>query len=132
MFECRLPLASEIGSARLGRQAVRDVLIDCDPEFVDRAVILTDELVTNAIRHGRPPIVLMLSGNADTLDVGVCDAGAGVPGGQAVEWTEERGRGLMIVAALSDEWGVCTRRPGKCVWFHLEVSSVPVGSPVPG
>jgi anti-sigma regulatory factor (Ser/Thr protein kinase) len=130
MFECHLPLASDIGSARLGRQAVRDLLIDCDPEFVERAVILTDELVTNAIRHGRPPIVLDLAGSADTLDVGVCDAGSGVPGGQAVEWTEERGRGLMIVAALADEWGVCARQQGKCVWFHLELNSV--GSAVAG
>ena len=130
MFECHLQLASDIGSARLGRQAVRDVLIDCDPEFVERAVILTDELVIKAIRHGQPPIVLNLSGRADALDVGVCDGGSGVPGGPAVEWTEERGRGLMIVAALSDEWGVCARLQGKCVWFRLEVSSV--DSPVPG
>ena len=58
MFEHSFPLPPNVGSVRFSREVVRSALAEYDKDTVEAAAILTDELVTNAIMHGRPPIVL--------------------------------------------------------------------------
>ncbi len=90
-------------------------------EGVDVAVLLTSELVTNAIRHGGAPVRL----SAGLLQATVLRVEVQDPTDHAVSVREtadddEDGRGLQLVEVLSDAWGW---RPvpsgGKRVWFEL-------------
>lgn len=67
--------------------------------------------------HGVPPgrgfLVRLLLEEGD-LKVEVHDSGGGVP--VLREPSDESGRGLLLVDALADRWGVGERDPGKVVW----------------
>lgn len=85
--------------------------------------VCVSELATNALLHGVPPgrgFRLGLSLSGDVLRVEVHDSGGGWPrvvGGD--EGADESGRGLLLVAALADKWGVMARDPGKIVWCEF-------------
>jgi anti-sigma regulatory factor (Ser/Thr protein kinase) len=93
---------------------------------LDAAVLLASELVTNAVRHGRPDITLSIRTTPDTLRVAVHDQGAAFTSGTAelVLPTQDSGRGLIIVAALATTWGVAPSEDpqGKSVWFELRTA----------
>ncbi len=94
------------------------------------------ELVTNAVIHGRATrgsrVAVTYHLDDGRLRVDVRDAASGMPSvssptpedGDGDE--SEGGRGLRIVAALADDWGVTPRVIGKSVWAELAVS--PKGS----
>lgn len=82
------------------------------------------ELATNALVHGVPPgrgyrLRLWLHGDG-LLRVEVHDSGGGQP--RMREPEGEAGRGLLLVAALADKWGVGERSPGKIVWCEFDLS----------
>ena len=110
----------QVGRARL---FVGDVLDGCP--VADDAVLLTSELVTNAIAHtasGTGGKVIVTVYRADTrVRVEVHDDGSDrVPvvrmGGEA----RESGFGLGLVELMADRWGHCGGRRGRVVWFMLE------------
>ncbi|MET9425158.1 ATP-binding protein [Streptomyces sp. NPDC006540] len=84
----------------------------------DDITLCVSELATNALVHGVPPgrgYLLRLRLSEDgTLRVEVHDSGGGRPGVRIPDG--ESGRGLLLVAALADTWGVGRRDPGKVVW----------------
>jgi anti-sigma regulatory factor (Ser/Thr protein kinase) len=90
----------------------------------DDALLMVSELVTNAVRHGRPDIVLSLSIASDRLRIEVYDASDDMPLVAADHPSFDRatGRGLLIVAATAEDWGVARTpgRPGKTVWAELD------------
>ncbi|WP_369391803.1 ATP-binding protein [Streptomyces sp. CG1] len=87
------------------------------------------ELATNAILHGAPSgeLALVRITLADTqLRIEVHDTDDAPPRRRHVPATAETGRGLLLVSALADDWGVEERRgPGKCVWAAFQHSTVP-------
>jgi anti-sigma regulatory factor (Ser/Thr protein kinase) len=87
--------------------------------YRDVAELLVSELVTNAYRHGRQPAALRMVRCPGGLLVEVSDSGAGMPRLAAAAPDSESGRGLRLVEALADRWGVRTRPGGKAVWFRL-------------
>ncbi|WP_214410946.1 ATP-binding protein [Sphaerisporangium fuscum] len=89
------------------------------PELVDDVVLMVSELVTNAIAHGAPPIRLSLRAGDGALRGEVTDHGEGLPHRLHVGDEVDHGRGLLIVDALADRWGVSSvpERAGKGVWF---------------
>ncbi len=91
--------------------------------FVEDALVVVSELVTNAVRHGRPDIVVGIDHLPDGVRVRVRDEGAGVPLLPGAQPSPDRdcGRGLLLVAAMADGWGVVTHGAGagKTVWAHL-------------
>ncbi|MCT9087731.1 SpoIIE family protein phosphatase [Streptomyces sp. ASQP_92] len=113
-------------------------LQDCGEEFVHEAGILVNELVTNAVVHAGTSVDLLCrleSGDATepaALVIEVSDhhparALRGAP--RSVRDDEllayEHGRGLHVVAALAECWGI-TYRPGlKTVWARLTVNGEP-------
>jgi anti-sigma regulatory factor (Ser/Thr protein kinase) len=127
MHEVECALSSSAESVRLSRSVVRGIVASCPPDFVDSATLLTDELVTNAIRHGRPPIVLTIRFDAGALVIEVVDSGPGQPVPRQVDANAERGRGLSIVGQVADEWGVREMTEGKRVWCTLAVRTAPLG-----
>ena len=95
------------------------------PPILDDALILTSELVTNAVRHGRPAVTLAVQLEPSALIVVVTDTGPELP--PLVPRTPHpdspTGRGLVIVDALATRWGVTPQpgSPGKAVWFALDL-----------
>lgn len=106
------------------RQFVREAVIDWAlGDRLDDVLLCVSELATNALVHGVPPgrgYRLQLSLLADgVLRIEVHDSGDGRP--SVREPCGESGRGLMLVAALADKWGVGERDPGKIVWCEFVI-----------
>ncbi|HSP38673.1 MAG TPA: ATP-binding protein [Frankiaceae bacterium] len=83
---------------------------------------LTSELVTNAVLHARTPLEVSVTVTDDVVLICVGDGSQvtpGQPNGETPSDGNENGRGIMLVRALADEWGVlpAETRHGKAVWF---------------
>ncbi|MBV1946861.1 SpoIIE family protein phosphatase [Streptomyces sp. BV129] len=77
--------------------------------------LILSELVTNAIRYGRGPIgVRLLRGRS--LICEVSDGTTTSPHLRYAASTDEGGRGLFLVAQLSDRWGTRYTQTGKIIW----------------
>jgi anti-sigma regulatory factor (Ser/Thr protein kinase) len=110
---------------KLARQFVARVTGALPGETRADTSLLASELVTNAVRYGRPEITLRVRIEPERLRVEVHDEGgpmpswmsSGAPSGQP------HGRGLLIVNHLAESWGVAgsDRHSGKDVWFELRV-----------
>ncbi|MGW0191400.1 ATP-binding SpoIIE family protein phosphatase [Streptomyces sp. NPDC003362] len=87
-----------------------------DLDFTTELVV--SELVTNAIRYGRPPIRLRLIRDR-TLLCEVSDDGSTTPHLRRARAFDEGGRGLLLVAQLAERWGTRHARHGKTVWAEL-------------
>jgi anti-sigma regulatory factor (Ser/Thr protein kinase) len=88
---------------------------------LDDALLLVTELVTNAIRYGEPDITLQLRAQPPEVGIGVHDRGRAMPHMADPAANEPGGRGLIIVDAVAQQWGVTPAQPppGKTVWFTL-------------
>lgn len=83
-------------------------------------LLCVSELATNALLHGTPPgrgFLVRLRYDPDVLRVEVHDSGSAWP--LTPEHQDEGGRGLFVVQALADKWGVGRRHPGKVVWCEF-------------
>jgi anti-sigma regulatory factor (Ser/Thr protein kinase) len=97
----------------------------------DDAVLLTSELVTNAITHtvsGRGGKVVVTVYRADTrVRVEVRDDGSDqVPVMRSYDQADESGYGLGLVELMAHRWGYRGGRRGRIVWFMLEWRPNPV------
>ena len=98
------------------------------PVDPDVAVLLTSELVTNAIRHETGgTITLAVTCSGDQLRVEVHDTSCFVPVPVDAAPDAETGRGLMLVESLSAEWGCYPTPTGKAVYFTLAFEPEPEG-----
>jgi len=96
--------------------AISDWGLSADPYI---AALLTSELVTNAIRHAGGSVRLFVTCSSGHLRVYVHDAARdwALPLDPAID--AEDGRGLMLVASLSTDWGCHRTSAGKAVYFTL-------------
>jgi anti-sigma regulatory factor (Ser/Thr protein kinase) len=104
------------------RGEIRKMLADWGVADADDNVLIASELVTNAIRHGAPDITLTLTVIAGQVLGAVTDHSPVLPRMRAVDELAVCGRGLLLVAELSADWGVTTRSdiPGKSIWWRWE------------
>ncbi|MEU0897237.1 SpoIIE family protein phosphatase [Streptomyces massasporeus] len=79
------------------------------------AELILSELITNAIRHGAEPIRVRLLYRR-TLICEVSDASNTAPHLRRAASTDEGGRGLFLVAQLSQSWGTRYLPEGKVIW----------------
>jgi signal transduction histidine kinase len=91
-------------------------------DVIDDAQMIVSELLTNAINARCDGAEVTVSVHDGVVRIEVVDDAAGVPQLQAPNATDERGRGLMIVAALSSDWGYDVSSRGKRVWAELRVA----------
>ena len=86
----------------------------------DLVLLVVSEMVTNAVQQGDGPVRVTLAVDATTLRVEVFDAGHRMPVlGPVTEPDATGGRGLQLVDALCDAWGVDEAVDGKTVWATL-------------
>jgi anti-sigma regulatory factor (Ser/Thr protein kinase) len=94
-------------------------------EVGDAAHLVVNELVTNALLYGRSPVELVLRRTATMLYVEVFDASGHLPRRRLASTEDEGGRGLHLVAALSQRWGVRPAGDGKAVWAAISLTYRP-------
>jgi len=111
-------LAADPQSPHRARRLVHDVCADRVPDsVVCDAVLVVSELATNAVRNSLEPFEVASVLTRDRLVVAVRDCSPEPPVMHAPGPWQESGRGLFIVAAVSQEWGVFGETgDGKTVW----------------
>jgi len=103
-------------AASAARRHVRDQLAAWHlEELAMTTEMLASELVANVVRHARGPVRLRLL-HSRTLVCEVFDGSLTTPRIRRASWTDEGGRGLQLIAALSDRWGTRYMTTGKCIW----------------
>ncbi|MER7767152.1 PAS domain S-box protein [Kitasatospora sp. NPDC096140] len=90
-------------------------------ERTDDACLLLSEILTNSVQHGQGPIELLLRRTSTELTVEIGDRSSQLPHPRLATSDEESGRGLIIVDALADGWGVRPSGSGKTIWFTLQL-----------
>ncbi|MFF5973772.1 SpoIIE family protein phosphatase [Streptomyces sp. NPDC012769] len=85
------------------------------------AELVLSELITNAIRYGRPPVRIRLVYDR-VLICEVSDGSSTSPHLRHATDTDEGGRGLFLVAQFAQRWGTRYARRGKTIWAELPVS----------
>jgi anti-sigma regulatory factor (Ser/Thr protein kinase) len=123
----QLRLTASATAPAAARLYVRDVLQYWrlalpDQDVIDRAELLADELVTNAVVHARTPLRLRLELRGDLLHIAVHDASPRLLRLVPDDPDSETGRGLRLVEELATAWGVHRRSDGgKAVWCTLRL-----------
>ncbi|MFJ7074205.1 SpoIIE family protein phosphatase [Streptomyces sp. NPDC098781] len=84
--------------------------------------LAVSELVTNAIRYGKSPIQLRLILQS-TLMCEVSDASSTAPHLRRARIFDEGGRGLLLVAQLTERWGTRHGREGKVIWAEQTLTA---------
>ncbi|KUO09141.1 histidine kinase [Streptomyces sp. DSM 15324] len=98
------------------RSAVARQLAEWDLEELSFTTeLILSELVTNAIRYGIAPVRVRLLRDR-TLICEVSDASSTSPHLRYAAMTDEGGRGLFLVAQLTDRWGTRYTPTGKVIW----------------
>lgn len=95
----------------------------------ERIELMVSELTTNAVKHADSPFNVTVVTDVDRVRVEVNDEGEKAPVPRHPAPTDASGRGLVIVQALADEWGVDVHDGDKTVWFSLRVQPGRVASP---
>ena len=113
------PLAASAGEAR---RLVRQALAEVDETVaLDAAELAVSELVTNAVLHAATAVQLTVEVTDDAITVSVRDWHPRLPTQRHWGATATTGRGLGLVASLTDDFGVHPEQPtGKSVWFRLQ------------
>ena len=107
--------ARQFVGARLGEWGAAGVL--------DQTLLCVSELVTNAVVHAGSAVHLELHCGEGMLRVDVRDTGHPVLASarHVAAADDTHGRGLMMVDAVADRWGVIEEAEGKVVWFEIAV-----------
>ncbi|MBD0422038.1 SpoIIE family protein phosphatase [Streptomyces sp. TRM S81-3] len=116
-------LSSDPADVARARQLATGRLADWGlTEAVFVAELMVSELVTNAIRYGRPPIQLRLIHENSTLICEVSDSSSTTPHMRRARIFDEGGRGLLLVAQLARRWGTRHSLVGKTVWAEQSLT----------
>ncbi len=134
-----LELAPTLRSAGIARRAVAAALAGdtSGSAALDTVVLLTDELVTNAVVHAGSACRLEVAVSDAVVTVSVIDTSRVIPsprgelaldgddvaGGNDLDLARlaEGGRGLRLVELLATAWGVEPLSAGKRVWFSASL-----------
>ncbi|MFD4602369.1 SpoIIE family protein phosphatase [Streptomyces sp. NPDC058464] len=108
-------------AAGQAREIVRDQLSRWGLDDLSMTTeLLVSELVGNVIRHAKGPMRLRLL-RSRILTCEVYDGSLSTPRIRHATYTDEGGRGLQLVAALSRRWGARYLSDAKCIWTEQEI-----------
>ena len=114
-------LPPEPASASAARRFATEVLETWrEGELCDVVTLLVSELVTNAVLHTGSSVEVAVRRRGKSLRVEVSDNSPVIPGERDFSLDATTGRGLALVQALSESWGIeSIPRDGKVVWFEV-------------
>ncbi|GAB3001285.1 SpoIIE family protein phosphatase [Streptomyces pseudoechinosporeus] len=114
-------------AAGLAREHIREQLRAWDLEDLTMTTeLIASELLGNVVRHAKGPVRLRLL-YSTTLTCEVSDGSLTTPRIRHAAETDEGGRGLQLVAALSQRWGTRYTAAGKSIWTEQALSGGPDG-----
>lgn len=116
-------LPDDVTAPARARHEIRSILLGFGlaEAQLDDVLLATSELVTNAFEHGECPQRMELSYFEGQLTLRVHDSGIRLPELRAPSPAEARSRGLVLVQALSEEWGFESCPGGKFVWAVFRI-----------
>jgi anti-sigma regulatory factor (Ser/Thr protein kinase) len=88
-----------------------------DEGWVQHAMIVVSELVTNAVVHGGGCLALEVQADEGHVTVAAVDGSAVLPQSRVAD--DGGGRGIRLIEALAAAWGVQDHQDGKRVWAML-------------
>ncbi|MEW2396644.1 SpoIIE family protein phosphatase [Streptomyces sp. NPDC046862] len=110
------PLAEDPKAAGQARRHVREQLAAWGlDDLTPTTELLASELVGNVVRHAKGPVSLRLL-HGPELICEVFDGSLTMPRIRRATDTDEGGRGLQLITALSQRWGTRYTAKGKCIW----------------
>jgi anti-sigma regulatory factor (Ser/Thr protein kinase) len=114
---------ADLVAAGAARQFVTDSLTKTNLPVtsIDDARLIVTELAANAIVHARSPFSVTVHAHGCGVRLSVRDGSSVRPTVRPCDPRAESGRGLLLVAALSADWGVVVALDGKTVWADLRV-----------
>ena len=112
---------SALPSAAAARRMVSETLTGWggEDDLVDTAVLLTSEVITNAVLHGGSHVELSVARRAGCIRITVTDSDTGLIRRRRAQLTDQSGRGTELIESLSDGWGIRRQGQAKQVWFEL-------------
>jgi PAS domain S-box-containing protein len=119
------PLPEHPRAAGEAREHVRTQLHTWDLDDLSMTTeLLASELVGNVVRHAKGPIHLRLL-RSEVLTCEVSDGSQTTPRIRRAAETDEGGRGLQLVSAISRRWGTRYTDTGKCIWTEQPLKAPP-------
>lgn len=112
-FSCQresVSAARQFARAALGRQS---------SETLDAVELMVSELATNCVQHAESDFEIAVDVSKPEIRIEARDTGGGRPAPRSPTPSEPTGRGLRIVEAMSDSWGIVPAARGKTVWFTI-------------
>jgi anti-sigma regulatory factor (Ser/Thr protein kinase) len=118
--DCRR-FAASLSSVTSARRFVAEALVHVPKPLRESVELMVSELASNCVMHADAGFEVCIVRTAGVVRVEVTDTGSGVPVLKHPDVNDLRGRGLVIVKELADEWGVVRRtgQAGKMVWFAI-------------
>lgn len=104
------------------RRYVRDALGRVGEDLTARAELVVSELATNALRHGGGDVRVGVRCDDSEIRIEVADSSPAPPRPRTPPPDDPGGRGMLVVDAVADAWGVelvAGGAGGKVVWFVL-------------
>lgn len=116
-MDARTHLRCEATSAACARRFVADVLLNLGfaDGLIERATLLTSEIVTNSLIHANSELDLVVFADNPMARVEVYDADPSPPVAVSTDEETIRGLALRVIDALADAWGA----DQLCVWFEV-------------
>jgi anti-anti-sigma factor len=128
--EVRIEIEGDPQAPGRARAVADDATADLPATLRDTTLLLTSEVVTNAVRHGCSGpgdlVHLAIARHGGALRVEVRDPGTGLPGVMSGDAEDddslrESGWGLVMVERLASRWGI--ERDPSTVWFELDLDA---------
>lgn len=116
-------VSGDFAAVAPARHWARDRLVEAGIEDsrLEMLVLLVSELVTNAVEHAWPPVVLTVDVDDERTRVAVSDGTRAEPILRHAPPDADGGRGVWLIDLLASEWGTDVGPDGttKTVWFEL-------------
>ncbi|MEV7556030.1 ATP-binding protein [Amycolatopsis sp. NPDC089917] len=117
VIEAVLEVADDLAELARVRRWARTALEDVPGWELDEVILVLDELVSNALRHGTPPRRVRLMRKTDWLRIEVEDSCVDAACPRPA--SDTGGRGLTLIESCAMLWGQDQRETGKVVWAEL-------------